>query len=302
MALNRQQLRSGLISLGICVLVFGTVPVLLKSFTRFLDAWTVNALRYSVAALIWAPFVLTHRAQIPGGLRSLWVAALVPSVANLGAQVGWALAPYYNDATVISFVVRSSFAFTILFSLLLLREERAVVGQPLFWAACAGMAAGVVAMYWGGIELGNMTPLGVTVLVVDAAFWGLYAVCVRRFLGAYPARLAFGVISLYTAAALWALGLALGDWSPVPGMSLSLWGQVILSAVLGIAVGHVFLYRAIGIVGPIVTEGTFSLVPFVAAFTAMLALGERLSLLQWAGGCLLVASSYLLLRAKAASA
>lgn len=302
MTLSRADLKNGVASLAACILIFATVPTLLKSFTESLDAWTVNTFRYGIAALVWAPFVWVHRRETMAGRPSLWKAALIPAAANLGAQTGWAWAPYYNDATVISFVVRSSFAFTILFSFWLLREERAVVRRPAFWVAFGGIALGVVAMYWGGLELGNITRVGVSILIADAAMWGLYAVCVRRFLGAYTARLAFGVISLYTAGVLLLIGLWLGDWSRVPDVAPMMWASLVLSALLGIALGHVLLYRAIGIVGPIVTEGAFSLVPFAAASFAMWTLGEQLSGLQWFGGVVLVASSYLLVRAKAAAA
>ncbi len=301
MSLSRQDLKIGTASLAACILVFAAVPTFLKSFTHALDAWTVNTFRYGVAALVWAPFVWRHRRETVAGTPSLWRAALIPAAANLGAQTGWAWAPYYNDATVISFVVRSSFAFTILFSFWMLREERAVIRRPAFWMAFAGIVAGVVAMYWGGLELGNMTRIGVAILVADAALWGLYGVCVRRYLGAYTARLAFGVISLYTAGALLLVGLWLGDWSAVPHVAPAMWVHLVLSALLGIAIGHVLLYRAIGLVGPIVTEGAFSLVPFAAAFVAIWTLGEQLGALQWVGGVVLVVSSYLLVRTKAAA-
>ncbi len=50
--------------------------------------------------------------------------------------------------------------------------------------------------------------------------------------------------------------------------------------------------------GPIVTDGVFQLIPFMTVLGAYLLFGERLTALQWVGGCILIGAAYALLIAK----
>ena len=100
------------LAMAISIVGFSSVPLFLKHFTHHLDAWTVNGLRYGVAALIWSPVILSNALRanhqpIP------WKAAIMPALFNTIGQVGWALAPYHNDAGLMGFVVRTSFLFAI---------------------------------------------------------------------------------------------------------------------------------------------------------------------------------------------
>ena len=73
---------------------------------------------------------------------------------------------------------------------------------------------------------------------------------------------------------------------------------LVLSAMIGIAFSHVFLYRAIHTLGPVITEGGLSIQPFVTAVGAGIILGEHLLPAQWLGGILLVISCLCLLFTK----
>ena len=103
------------------MLCWSSVPLFLKYFTHSLDAWTVNGIRYSFAALLLLPAVFSHRRKhLPG--RIIWKDALIPTLINTLGQVGWALAPYFLAASVMGFGIRSAFFFTLLGSLWFLPE------------------------------------------------------------------------------------------------------------------------------------------------------------------------------------
>ena len=285
-----------LVALGAAILFWSCVPLLLKYFTHRLDAWTVNGLRYLFAALFWLPYVVRHRREIPVGSR-IWRDALPPAGIHLVGQVLFGLCPYFNDATVINFVSRAAFLFTTLTGFLLLREERALGRQPLFWAGVAATAGGLAAMYAGGIGTRSTSAFGMLLLLAMAAFWGFYSVLVRRFMKPYSIRLSFSVISLYAAPGLLALMFAVGDWRKALALGPGYWGLIWLSAILGIALGHTLFYRAIHTLGPVASEGSLLLIPFTTAVLAYFLLDERLGRLQWLGGVILVAGCFLLLRA-----
>jgi len=277
----------GFLLAAICC--FASIPVFLKHFTGLLDAWTVNGIRYAVATCFWLPVVLrTHRRTEPGA--NVWRDALVPAAVNTVMQIGWAMAPYHNDAVVIGFVIRCSFLFSVLFGCLLLPAERGVVRHRLFWVGAIGIAAGLITMYVGGLETGRTTLFGIGIIVGTAALWGLYGVLVRQRMARYGARLSFGVISLYTAVVLGVLTFAVGDWRAAGTVTPGDWGLLVVSALSGIAFSHVLLYRAIHVLGPVATEGGLAVLPFATALAAVLFLHEKLAVLQWFGGILLAGS------------
>ncbi len=121
---------------------------------------------------------------------------------------------------------------------------------------------------------------------------------VRRNLSVYPAHLAYGVVSLLTGAPLVALMLSLRRLARAAGPGGRPMVLVILSALLGLTLGHLFYYRAIRILGPIASEGSLLLIPFQTAVLAHFWLGDRLSPVQWAAGVVLVLGCTLLLRAR----
>lgn len=294
----RRSMLTAILSLAAAIFFWSSVPLLLKFFTHRLDAWTVNGLRYTFAALFWLPYVLRHVREVPPG-RNIWKDALPPALIHLVGQVLFGLTPYFNDATVINFVSRSSFLFTTLLGFALLPEERPLARRPLFWVGFGGTAAGLLALYFGGLGTTSTSAAGMLLLVVTASCWGFYSVLVRKFMHGYSPRVSFGVISLYAAPGLLALMFGIGNWKPVLDLSLGLWVLIWMSAVAGIALGHVLFYRAIHTLGPIASEGSLLFIPFATAILAHGLLGERMGRLQWIGGLVLVASCLFLVAAKA---
>ncbi len=290
------------------VLCFSGVPVILRHLTEYLDSWTVNAVRYSVAALFWLPFVLVigrkpnPEGQPPLG-RSIWVAALLPTAFNLAGQVGWATCPYYVDASTIGFVIRSSFLFTVLFGILAVPTERVLARNPLFALGTAVSVGGIVVMYfarlWANGATVRSSAAGMAILMGTAVCWGAYAVTVRRCLRGYPLRLAFGVVSVYTASTLAVLMLLFGKWERLGDLNGREWGLMICSALLAIAIGHVLLYRGIQVLGPLCTSGMGMVQPFFVHLAAAVFLKERMGSSEWAGGIAVVAGGLILVKAKA---
>lgn len=283
-------------ALAAAILFWSSVPLLLKYFTRQLDAWTVNGLRYLFAALFWLPYVWHQRRKWIGRSR-IWRDALPPAAVHLVGQVLFGLCPYFNDATVINFVSRAAFLFTMLGGFLLLREERVIGRHPLFWGGVMATVLGLATMYVGGVHTPSTSAFGMLLLLITAAFWGLYSVMVRKFMKPYSIRLSFSVISVYAAPGLLALMFGIGDWRKLLTLGPGYWALIWISAILGIALGHTLFYRAIHALGPVASEGALLLIPFTTAVLAGFFLNERLSRLQWLGGLILVLGCVLLLAA-----
>lgn len=294
-------------ALGGTVVIWAGIPIFLKYVAPIMDAWTVNGLRYVFAMLFWLPYLVRHRRalapQAAAGAgcsgRNIWRDAVPPAAVHVVGQALFALTPYFNDATVINFVSRSSFLFTTVFGFTLLAEERPVARSPLFWTGVAATAAGLTAMYRGGVGTPSTSPLGMVLLLSTSACLGLYAVLVRRCMRGYPVRLSYGVISLYAGPAFLLLMFTVGNWRAAAGLGALQWLLLWFSAVTGLALGHVFYYRSIHTLGPIASEGGLLLIPFVTVLLSLVTLHERLNAAQWIGGLVLVAGSLFLVVSKA---
>jgi len=304
---------------ALCVVVsmfcYAVVPIFLRYFRRVgLDPWTVNGLRYAVAALFWLPFVVGSMRRLgrPGNEasdhhRNVWRDALVPTAINLLGQIGWGICPYFaeNDAATIAFTIRTSFLFTMLFGFALIPSERPLLKRPLFLIGAAVCVGGVVLMFVQKLNVSGSWH-GMAFLLATALVWGGYAVSVRRCMSGYPIRLAFGVVSLYTACGL-LVGMlinvgwmsARGQRWALPAQGPGVWALLILSAFIGIAFGHVLYYRGIHRLGPIISSGILLAGPFVTFVGSWLVLGETITALQLAGGVSVILGGACLLMSKA---
>ena len=286
---------------------WGSIPVFLRSFRRDLDPWTVNGVRYSLGALFWLPYLLLNLRRAPraggGPRRSVWVAALVPTIPNVIGQVGYGVSPYFVPASTIGFAMRLSFLFTVLFGFLFVAQERWLARRGAFWWGAAVSMAGVVLMFVGKLrDGGEGSTAGLVIVVATTVAWGAYAVAVRKCMAPYPVRQSFGVISLYSAALLLVLMALFGRWGALGRQSAALWGRLAASAVIGVAIGHVLYQHGIQRLGPIVASGILLGTPLITYLGAALILGERMTPVQSLGGAAIVLGGVLLVTAKARTA
>jgi len=286
-------------SMLLALFFWAIIPLFLEHFTHLLDPWTANGARFFFAAAFWAPFVAkAMRRMAPAERRAAFRAALVPAAAHGASQVFFGIAPYYNNATMLNFGCRLSIPFATLFGFWLLKSERPLARSPVFWAGLACAMGGFLLMFEKGFGTDSTSVPGMLALLGFAAAWGLYVVFVRRNLSGYPVHLAYGVVSLLTCIPLVILMFGLGDWPALLRLPWDQWLWLILSALIGLTLGHVFYYRAIQTIGPIASEGGMLLIPFQTAILAHLFLGDRLSPAQWMAGGVLILGCTLLLRAR----
>ena len=286
----------------LALLFWSVVPLMLEHFTHLMDPWTANGARYFFAAAFWLPFVLRTLRHMPlPARRAAWRAARIPAAAHCAAQIFYGAAPYHNNATMLNFGCRLSIPFAILFGFWLLPAERPLARAPAFWAGLACALAGFLLMFDNGFGTDSTSPAGMLLLLGFSSAWGLYVVFVRRNLAELPAHLAYGLVSLLTCGPLLALMLAFGDWQTLLRLPPLQWLWLLLSALIGLTLGHVLYYRAIRVVGPIASEAAMLLIPFQTALLAYFLMGDRLSPAQWAAGATLILGCTLLLRARFAA-
>lgn len=310
---------------------WSSVPLFLRHFADLMDFWTSNGWRYGFSAIVWMPVLViaAFRHRLP---RGLWKAALVPSIANAAGQVCFTWAHYKIDPALLTFGLRSQLLFVALGAWALFPKERAVIGTAGYLIGAALLVAGMVGVLaLDGAKHGHPTTVetrgsvdasasappaaatlaspqndrgsaaahwqGVALAVGSGLLFAAYGLAVRKFMDGINPVLAFAAICQYTALALVALMLVFGrSWGAgvfdFSGVELA---KLLLSALIGIAIGHVFYYISIARLGVAVTAGVLQLQPFIVAVGSMALFGERLGGWQWAGGCVAVTGALLML-------
>lgn len=277
-----------------------SIPLFLKHFSHLIDPWTANGWRYGASALLWLPVLLigARRGTLPKGL---WRAALVPSVFNIGAQVCFAIAPYMVGPGLMTFSMRLQIVFLTVGAAMLFPAERRIIKARGFIIGISMVLLGTIATLAfkpGG--LGGGTAGGVALSIAAGLLYACYGLAVRKNMHGLPPFTAFAAVSQYTAAAIAVLMLIFGDRSGATAIDLGP-GQfwlLMLSAVIGIGIGHTLYFASIARLGLAVSAGVVQLQPITVSIGSFLLFDEKLTLTQWCGGLLAVAGAAIMLVAQ----
>ncbi len=273
------------------LLGWSSSPLFIKHFAGHMDVWTSNGWRYGFSAVLWAPVLVwgARRRTLPAGL---WRAALVPSIFNALGQAAFAAAFYRIDPALGTFGLRTQVVFVAVGAAILFPAERRVIRSPLFLAGLVLVFGGTMATVVMDAGFGQRaSAAGVALAVASGLLFAGYALAVRHYAHGMNSLQAFAAISQYTAAIMVGMMLAFGtpaSWRGLvlPGLSPinEPWrevGLLLLSAFIGIAVGHVLYYAAIARLGVAVSSGVIQLQPIVVGAATALLFKEEGALTAW---------------------
>jgi drug/metabolite transporter (DMT)-like permease len=292
---------TGALTVTLTLIGWSSVPLFLRYFADSIDAWTSNGWRYGLSALLWAPvlIVVAWRRRLPAGL---WRAALVPSIINSTSQVIFCSAHYKIDPGLLSFGLRSQMIFAGVGAYLMFAAERPVIRSPGYLAGVAAVLVGTAgAVLLGREPVTGAHALGIVMSLTSGALFAGYALAVRRYMHGINSVVAFAAISQYTAAAMVALMLLVGRRGGLDalGMGGRDFGLLVISAVVGIALGHVLYYISINRLGVAVSTGVLQLHPFTTGVASVIIFHEVLTAAQWVSGFIAVGGAVLMLGVQA---
>ncbi|MCB9845325.1 MAG: DMT family transporter [Phycisphaeraceae bacterium] len=291
----------GVLTVVMTLVGWSSVPLFLRHFSHSIDAWTSNGWRYGAAAVFWLPWlIVAMRAGLTAGV---FRSAMVPTLFNAAGQAAFTSAHYLIDPGLLTFGLRVQIVFVMVGAAVMFPAERRVVRSGWFVAGLALLLVGTVATIITDDQFGQRNnALGVGLAMIAGVFFAAYALSVRRFMSRYPAVLSFSVISQFTAAIMVALMLVLGDRAGATAITRldgANFAMLIASALIGIALGHVFYYLAIQRLGVAVSSGVIQLQPFLVGVGAAILLNEPLLPAQWLGGTCAVLGAAIILYAQA---
>ncbi len=294
---SRARTITGSLTVTLTLIGWSSVPLFLRYFTDFIDAWTSNGWRYGISALLWAPLLVFGylRGSLP---RGVWRAAVVPSIVNAVGQVVFCYTHYKIDPGLLTFGLRSQMFFAAIGAYIMFAIERPVIRSPGYLMGAGLVLAGTAgAMLLGAQSLQGDYAVGVLLSLFCGGLFAGYALAVRRYMMGFSAVVAFAVISQYTAAAMVLLMVLVGARGGLEALSMPAFdfGLLLVSGIIGIALGHVLYYMSIARLGVAVSSGVLQLHPFTVAIASLLLFGEEFTTAQWASGFTAVAGAILML-------
>lgn len=288
---------AGTVLIVLTLLGWTSIPLFLRHFAQLIDPWTANGWRYGFSALLWAPVLVVgaRRGNLPAGL---WRAALVPSLFNAAAQVCFALAPYMVDPGLMTFSMRLQIVFLTAGAAVLFAAERRVIRSSGYLIGMSMVIAGTcatLALKPGG--LGGGTAAGVAMSIAAGFLYAAYALAVRHFMHGMKPFPAFAAVSQYTAVIIVGLMLVYGKHGGVDALELSAdqFVLLLLSAVIGIGLGHTMYFASIARLGLAVSAGVVQLQPIFVSVGSFFLFGEVLTEGQWAGGLVAIVGAGIML-------
>ena len=257
--------RLGVFTLVLITLVWGTTFVIVKETVATVSPALLLALRFTVAALLFAFVRPSKKAVVPG---------LILGVLSFLGFATQTLGLVSTTASKAAFITGLSVILTPLFSALWFRHN--VPARAYLAAAVALVGLGLMSLTGvQGVTKGDVWILG------TAVFYAFYIL----YLGEVAPK--YGALEL-SAVQFWPMALLAWVWAlpqlgQVSKLSAgSIWSIVYLGAV-ATALVSVLQVRAQRVVNAHVAALIFVLEPVFAALFAYLLLGERLGVWGWVG-------------------
>lgn len=268
-------------------------PIVIKYLSEYLDFWTQNFLRYSVACLFWLPFLI-YSVKTKRLDTRVWRKAIVPALANVIMQSLFACAFYYIGPAFMTLLGKSSLIWIASFSLIFFPEERSLVRSKRFWMGLALSVMGVVGVLCFKKDFAATRTLTGIVLTLSMAFmWAVYTLSAKIAFKDTDSRQGFSVITIYTVVGLSALALRFGDLGRCMQMGAPRWALVVVSGIMSIAFAHVLYYTAMRRIGATIPALIVLVQPFIILAISRVVFGESLNVLQLLFGVILLLGSAL---------
>jgi drug/metabolite transporter (DMT)-like permease len=266
-------------------------PIFIKYLTGYLDSWTQNLLRYSVACLFWLPYlVLSIKTKQLD--HKVWRRSIVPGIANVLMQSLWAAAFYYIDPAFMVLQSKTNIIWIAGFSLIFFSDERALAKSKSFWLGLLLSVVGLIGVMYHEVELAETRIITGIIIAQAAAFmWGVYTISIKIAFKNIDSRSGFSVISIYTVIGLAISALLFGKIETAAKLGAWQWVYVVISGITAIALAHTLYYAAIRRIGATIPALVILAQPFIVLAISYMVFGESMNIFQLFFGIVLLIGS-----------
>lgn len=275
----------GFLALG---LVWGAsflfIELALESFT----AIGIAFLRGFLGAMSLLIVIVVTKQKLPRVGKHWLHIAVVALLLNTVPGFLFAVGQQYVSSAIAGILNATTPMMTLLIISLAFREQKPTLNQNL--GIVLGFA-GVALVGLGGGEISFTSPWGIALLLLATLCYGIAMPYAKRFVSPLPySPYVLAAAQVSASALLAALPALLVGVTHAPVSASALWGILALG-IVGTGFAYVWNYRNIELAGSVIASSVTYLTPVVAVVLGFLVLGERLTLLQAAGGVLVLVSA-----------
>ena len=275
----------GFLALG---LVWGAsflfIELALESFT----AIGIAFLRGFLGAVSLLIVIVVTKQKLPRVGKHWLHIAVVALLLNTVPGFLFAVGQQYVSSAIAGILNATTPMMTLLIISLAFREQKPTLNQNL--GIVLGFA-GVALVGLGGGEISFTSPWGIALLLLATLCYGIAMPYAKRFVSPLPySPYVLAAAQVSASALLAALPALLVGVTHAPVSASALWGILALG-IVGTGFAYVWNYRNIELAGSVIASSVTYVTPIVAVVLGFLVLGERLTLLQAAGGVLVLVSA-----------
>jgi len=275
----------GFLALG---LVWGAsflfIELALESFT----AIGIAFLRGFLGAMSLLIVIVVTKQKLPRVGKHWLHIAVVALLLNTVPGFLFAVGQQYVSSAIAGILNATTPMMTLLIISLAFREQKPTLNQNL--GIVLGFA-GVALVGLGGGEISFTSPWGIALLLLATLCYGIAMPYAKRFVSPLPySPYVLAAAQVSASALLAALPALLVGVTHAPVSASALWGILALG-IVGTGFAYVWNYRNIELAGSVIASSVTYVTPVVAVVLGFLVLGERLTLLQAAGGVLVLVSA-----------
>ena len=276
---------TGIILVAISAAAFGTLGILGRyAYADGMDALTIMALRFSLAALVLLALLAARREPLPRG-RSLMLLVGMGAIGYVGQAFCYLTALKYASPGLVTLLLYLYPVFVAILSAIFLHEPITRRKALILGVALVGLAltAGPAGGQW----------VGVVLAISAAVIYSVYILVGAGVMRRVSATRSSAVI--FTSAGAMSC-LLMGINGPHPPATASGWAVIGAMVIIATVVPVVAFLAGLARIGPTNAAMISTLEPVVAVALSALLLGETLEPVTLLGGALILVAVLLLAR------
>jgi drug/metabolite transporter (DMT)-like permease len=293
-AIDRREHATGIAFIVASAVAFGTMAILARTaYADGVDTRTLLASRFSIAAACLFAIVRVCRVRLPRG-RDLASVAALGGIGYGGQAATFFTALTLAPAGLVAILLYMHPSMVAALAVVLLRERMTTTKLVALVIALIGMVLTVAPALVGGADAYPRLPAGVAFGFAAAVIYAVYIIAGTR-LTSRVEPLALSTIVVASAACVFAIAAAVAG--PVWPRSAGGWAAIVGIAIVSTVASITLFFAGLARIGPTRASTLSTIEPVVTVVLGALMLGERIGVLQLAGGALILLTVVLLAHA-----
>lgn len=280
----------------VLIILWAFPLIVVKYLNSQITPATQNFFRFLSAGLFLLIFSFFRgRKEFFNGLKNSKF-FILPAGILVFAQMFAVYGIILGQANISSFIIKTDAFFALLFAYFMIKGERLAMRQSSFVIGAILSFFGIVLLIFS--ESSSIFNLSLLFLLCSALLGGIYSVLIKKLLLKTKVKEDVATAIVFSIVSLLYLPLSLNNLNEI--FSVSIFTNIVLfgSGVLFIGIAGILFYCLLKNVGVVITMNALLVVPFFTLIFSYILLGEKIALIQFIAGVLLVAGFWFIMKSE----